>query len=206
MSPAALGKGNLGQQQLWRQRGWTMFAQEKLWAAVLCQEICVLLILHDLNHNDGWTRCSLNQQGWAWLRAGRISGKQALTWRSRRQERLERMRRCSKKGREGLNPEQSGHIPHLQRSAHLQHLRGRKSRLEKGWTPGRESNRLCSSAGRIPGHRQEYWQAGKGRGTAFNLEMERKDESRTRQIYQLRWEKRWTKWLHLARQRGRWRN
>lgn len=34
------------------------------------------------------------------------------------------MRRCSRKGREGLNPEQSGHIPHLQRSAHLQHLRG----------------------------------------------------------------------------------
>lgn len=71
--------------------------------------------------------------------------------RSRRQEEAVRGRdgstRCSRKGREGLNPEHSGASLTCRHQPTCSTSGGRKSHLEQGWTPGRGSHRLCSSGG-----------------------------------------------------------
>lgn len=80
--------------------------------------------------------------------------------RSRRQEEAGRGRdgstRCSRKGREGLNPEHSGCIPHLQTSAHLQHLRGEEIPPGAGMDTRQGVPQAVLLRGRIPGYRQEY--------------------------------------------------
>lgn len=66
------------------------------------------------------------------------------------------MRRYSRKGREGLNPEQSGHIPHLQRSAHLQHLREEEIPPGAGMDSRQGVQQAVLLRGENPWVQQEY--------------------------------------------------
>lgn len=160
------------------------FLKSKVWGQLffektyLCSPNFILFELY-----DRCTRCSLNKQGWSWLKGGTISVQRAITWKSMRQEearmRRNKMTRCSRKNGERLNPKakqswmakvtpgDSG--TWSGKSSCRQPCRisdvSAKSHLEEVGTPSRQSNGMYSSGGRVPGYVQESWQAEKGRET-----------------------------------------
>lgn len=156
MSPTALGQGNLGQQQLGRQTGWTMFVKgEAVGSCPLPRDLGSPNFTWFEPH-DRWTRRSLSQQGWAWLRAGRISVKQALTWRRRRQEKAGRDEKVQQEG-QGTQSRVATSI--IFRDQPTCSTSGRRiSHLEQGWT----QDRLCSSGGRTPGYSKSIDRQEKG--------------------------------------------